>query len=393
MAERKTRGHVYSIEEAIEKTLSQPRELDIGLSSLTPNGELAEVAEEDFEEILEEARGYEEIPHDAEGFEEDFDENFDEEMAAYLAEHGEETPVVKLPEARPVARRRRTFLSTEGEHVKPKQEGPKAGVKIKEAATSAGGKVKTFFKESVIPLFIETEEVVVQDDEFEDEILDDYDEEENAPSFSDMYASAKNGATGFFDRVGNFFNTKVINPIKEKIIENEEDFEDVEVVSPEERREGLHVIDRRRTVPVDAEYSEIDEEEDFYEEDEEEPGWVQKLLDRFLNPEDDLEEDVYYDEEEDDPSIVDTVREFFHNRKAERAANRTEEVREETKPKSKLADKIRGFFYDEEEVFDEEQVEVVETYPEDEEDYSQYTVPDPEIYEAIIRERNEKTEE
>ena len=120
---------------------------------------------------------------------------------------------------------------------------------------------------------------------------------------------------------------------------------------------------------------------------------MQKLLDRFLNPEDDLEEDVYYDEEEDDPGIVDTVREFFHNRKAERAANRTEEVREETKPKSKLADKIRGFFYDEEEVFDEEQVEVVETYPEDEEDYSQYTVPDPEIYEAIIRERNEKTEE
>ena len=206
-------------------------------------------------------------------------------------------------------------------------------------------------------------------------------------------AESLTGATGFVDRVGNFFNTKVINPIKEKIIDNEEDFEDVEVVSPEERREGLHVIDRRRTVPVDAEYSEIDEEEDFYEEDEEEPGWVQKLLDRFLNPEDDLEEDVYYDEEEDDPGIVDTVREFFHNRKAERAANRTEEVREETKPKSKLADKIRGFFYDEEEVFDEEQVEVVETYPEDEEDYSRYTVPDPEIYEAIIRERNEKTEE
>lgn len=409
MAERRRRSRTYSVEETLQNVVAESYGIDLGLASYDSEGNFVNVAEEVVTGIIEEV-------HDDETYvepEEDFDDDFEEEMAEYLADKDEDTPVAKLPAKRPVMRRG-TLYSGGGKHLEPKEKkAPSEAVeKAKKAGAGAFEKAKSFFKESVIPLFIEEQEPEegtyveapyeeeAYEEPYEEPGYEETTEEDENPSFKEMFTSAKAGVGGFFKGAADFVNSKIIDPVREKMVRDEyEEFDDADEAEHEERREALHVVNRRRRsepVVMDAEYSEeVEDEGEFFEEDDEEPGFLRKVWDRFVNPEEDYEDDMSdWEEEDEDPSFIEAVRELLHRPKktnVDSADAEYEEVSEE-KPKGRLAAAIhRVFFEDDFEEYDNAPVEVEEEFYPEQEDLESIAKPDPAIYDAIIAERKKQS--
>ena len=414
MAEKRRRGQEYTIESSIEELLAETSSSEPvfgrrgGFTPFVLEHENVVTGEKKEKPLVEEPL---EDVYDEEAFEEvelpgmvvsETEEDDDDEII--IPESARKKKVV-LPQ---------TLYSGGGKHLKPseKKSTGETVEKLKEAGTGAWGTVKTFFKESVVPLFMETQPeeelaetpVVSEEAENPEEVVYENGDDEQF-SFREMYDSAKAGIGSFVNGAANFVNTKIINPIMDKIkYEDEEEVFGETGRSEEEKRSNFRVVQiKRPTARYEPEddFEELSDEGEFFteEEEEERPGLLQRLCDRIING-DDYDEDWDYEEDDEEPGffeslkILNPLKKRPGNGEAEDAEYESAEP--EAKPKSSLAETIRKFFSDDEEDFDEDFIEgeavVLEEDYLDEEDDSEEdipfrVIPDPKIFDEIVAEK------
>lgn len=416
MAEKRRRGQEYTIDSSIEELLAETSSnapvfgRRDGFTPFVLEHENVVTIEAGEESLVEEPL---EVVHEEAAFE----GARVPEMVVSEAEVDDDDEIVITESAR---QKRvvlpKTLYSGGGRHLKPSEKkNPGETVeKLKKAGSGAWGTVKTFFKESVVPLFMEEQpeeelaETPVSSVETEnsEEIVHENGDDEQF-SFREMYDSAKAGIGNFVSGAANFVNTKIVNPIMDKIKDDDEE-EDIEAARSEaedQKRSNLRVVHIKRPTAryePDEDLEEDSEEGEFFTEEEEEkkPGLLQRICDRIING-DDFDEDWDYEDEEEEPGFFESLKILNPFKKkpdnGEARDAEYEAVEAEVKPKKNLAETIRKFFSDDDVDLDGDFVEgeavvLEEVYLDEEDDggsddYTVLAVPDPDIFDEIIAEK------
>lgn len=322
----------------------------------------------------------------------DDDEFFDEE------DDSEEVQIVKsaAPKSR-VALNERSLFSYRGKHVAKESEvtGEKAEPKVKKNALLDG--VKGFFKENVIPLFMEEDESVVSDSAEEllevegeavenSETIEEIDENmaEEKKSVKEMVSSAGVAVTGFGKKCWSFMKDKAIDPIVDKLRLDSDDYEEDDAYvdfedesTPQKPASKLHIVKRKSQEEDEGEFFDVEEKpkslkqkiEEFFARDaerdefedeeifeEEKPSFMEALLALVTRDDDYDDYDDYEDYEEEEPEEEVTTP------KAKKP-----------KKKFKLLEKAKQLIYESEPNEDDEDADAV--------------VIDVEAFDAVMREK------